>query len=524
MELGLDFRHQSGARGSYLFPEMGGSGGAFLDANEDGRLDVFLVDGGSLTAAPGTLTAHGLFLQTENGRFANVSPASGVQAEGNGTGCAVGDIDNDGHLDLYIACVGRDVLLRGHGDGTFENVTTASGIRAERWSTSVAMLDYDADGWLDLYVACYVDDDRDKECRDAAGRRDFCNPAAYRPVPDVLYHNKGDGTFDDVSGQMLVDQVARRGLGVIAADLDQDGWTDLYVANDGEENFLWLNQEGKGFRELGLLGGCAVNRAGAPEASMGIAVGDVDGDLDLDLLCTHLRQESNTLYRNLGGGMFEDVTPQAGIAAITFPFTGFGTVFTDFDLDCDLDHAVVNGRVVRGTNLRKSVIDPFWDEYAEPNLLFLGDRHGAFIDACDRAGDFCAGLEVSRSLIPGDVDNDGDVDLLETVVEGRPRLYLHQVPRAHHFLEVSVVDATLRRDLLGAQVIVEAGGIKQMRDISTAVSYQCSGDSRAHFGLALVDHVDGIEVRYPGGGRERFPGCRADQHLTVRRGTGSAVR
>ncbi len=522
-ESGLDFVHDAGVDSGYFMPESIGSGGAFLDYDNDGNLDIYLVNGARRgTNDPDRPSPRNrLFRQVHDGAFLDVTETSGLGDAGYGMGVAVGDIDNDGDVDVYITNFGPDALYRNNGDGTFSDISDAAGISNPEWGTSAVFFDYDLDGFLDIYVANYLALDTTVSCSDEAGRRDYCGPGAFLGVPDVLYHNNGDGTFTDVSVASGVARGSSKGLGVVSADLDGDLYPDVYVANDGEANHLWLNQRDGTFRDHALRLGAALNGFGIAEAGMGIALNDVDNDADLDLFVTHLRAESNTLYRNTGDAGFFDETAPAGLAGPSLPYTGFGTGFFDYDHDGDLDLAVANGRVIRGPLLtgegRGAERPGYWDDYAEPNLLFENDGNGRFSDVSDRAPALSRYVENSRGLAFGDVDNDGDIDLLVTNGGGRARLIRNDREQGH-WLMIRAVDPALRRDAIGATITVVVGEKRLQRLIAPGYSFLSSNDPRAHFGLGAAARVDRIIVRWPDGEIETHPGVAADRIITLRKG------
>jgi enediyne biosynthesis protein E4 len=311
-----------------------------------------------------------------------------------------------------------------------------------------------------------------------------------------------------------------KGLGVVTADFNNDGYPDVYVADDGEPNLLWINQKNGAFRNEAPSLGAAINSLGQPEAGMGIDAGDIDSDGDLDLFLTHLSAEKNTLYRNLGASGFQDDSWASGLAGPSVPFTGFGTGFFDFDNDGDLDVAVVNGRIARGNLLLHSSHPSYWDPYAEPNFLFANDGAGHFQNISNRAGSFCSNIQSSRGLAFGDIDNDGDIDLLVTGQGVPARLYRNNTDRKGHWLLVRAIDPALRRDMIGAKIIVNVRGKKLFRGVGPAYSYLCSNDPRVHFGLGAASNYDSVEVDWPGGKIERFAGGRANQILVLQKGHG----
>ena len=406
--------HQTGATGQYAMPEVMGAGLALLDYDGDGDLDVFLVQGGTLAEGAGTGAAGSRLFRNDlrkddprSLRFTDVTPKAGFGPHGYGMGAATGDYDGDGDLDVYVTAFGRDALYRNDGSGTFTDVTDAAGVDDPRWSTSAAFVDYDRDGDLDLFVANYLAFTlaANKVCTDAAGARDYCSPQAYRPVPDRLFRNEGQGRFTDVTEVAGISRAFGAGLGVAVGDYNGDGWLDLYVANDATPNQLWLNQRNGTFADDGLLAGAAVNAAGAPEGSMGIASGDYDADGDEDLFVTNIVGETHVLYANDGTGTFEDARVRAGTAAPTAAMTGFGTAWLDVDHDGWLDLFVANGAVnaiaaQRGTPL------PF----RMRNLLLRNTGMGRLVDVSATSGTAFARMDIGRGTAAGDLDNDGDID------------------------------------------------------------------------------------------------------------------
>jgi hypothetical protein len=517
---GVTFVHEPGSQGEYWLPESMGSGVAVFDYDGDGDLDIYLVNGAWRADTAGkTPPRNALFRQTTDRRFEDVTDVSGLGDTGYGQGVAVGDYDNDGDLDVYVTNVGPDALYRNNGDGTFTDVTRAAGIRNPEWSTSAAFVDFDLDGWLDVYVANYMDHRGIGACIGRQGRPTYCLPQG-PGLPDGLYRNNGNGTFTNVAARVGIAAEARRGLGVVAVDFNDDGWPDIYVANDGQVNNLWISDRGRAFHDAAVRLGAAVNFEGVPEASMGIAVGDAFNDERLHLFLTHLRSEKNTLYRRRGA-TFVDESFGVGLASSSIPYTGFGTGFIDFDHDGDLDLAVVNGHVLEGRPLVARTPRDQWDYFAEPNLLFENLGTGRFRDVSDSARAFSRGaMAATRGLAFGDLDGDGDIDMVETNIARPARVMRNDVARGH-WLIVRAFDPALRRDALGASVTVIAGDRRYRRLAISAYSYASANDPRAHFGLGDVTRIDAIEVVWPGGDRERFPGGTVDRAVTVEKGRGT---
>ena len=516
----LNFVHDPAVEGNYFYPEVMGAGGAFFDYDNDGDLDIYVANGAYRASGKPKLT-HRLFRQENNGTFVDVTLASRLTDTGYGMGVAMGDIDNDGYIDVYVANYGPNKLYRNNGNGTFTEISKQAGIKNSAWGTAAVFFDYDRDGYLDIYVANYVTYDPAVKCTDKSGKRDYCGPQAYQGEADVLYRNNGNGTFSDVSIASGIGKIVSKGLGVVAADFDMDQYPDLYVANDGEPNQLWINQHNGTFLDVALPLGAAVNAAGQAEAGMGIAVGDLDADTDPDLFITHLRGETNTLFRHSGKLGFQDDTASSGLGAFSLPYTGFGTGYFDYDQDGDLDVAVVNGRVTRGPLLTKNNPPKYWDHYAEPNLLYENDGSGKFIAKHEQAGPFCSDIENSRGLAFGDVDNDGDIDLLVTN-DGEPaKLYRNDVKQKGHWLMVQAKDPSLKRDAIGSIITVTVGGKKLVRSVTPGYSYLSYNDPRVHFGLGTATSVEQILVTWPDGSSEKFPAAKADQFLVVEKGKGS---
>jgi hypothetical protein len=528
---GLEFIHVNGAAGELLLPEVIGSGGALIDFDNDGDLDVFAVQGAALAGAgtrdsgsgnravrgPGSrLFRNDLSAESRPGlRFTDVTARSGIIATGYGMGAATGDFDNDGWVDLYVTNLGSNQLLRNNGNGTFTDVTVKSGTDDSRWSTSATFFDYDRDGWLDLFVANYVNfrTDMKRGCFSAGSARDYCNPAVYDPVPDTLFRNNRDGTFSNVTARSGIARPSGRGLGVLASDINGDGWTDLYVANDGDANQLWINERGSGvFKDEALLAGVAVNRMGQPQGSMGVDAGDVDRDGDEDLFVTNLDNEGNTLYLNVGDGLFEDRTAEFGLFKLGF--TGFGTRFVDYDNDGFLDVIVVNG-AVRHLTSQVQKGEPY--PLKQRSQLFHNERGRRFEDVSDSAGSPFAQLQVARGAATGDLDNDGDTDVVIFNNSGAIRVLLNEVGSRRHWLGVRAIDGRVRRDAVQARVEV-VGQRGLARSIHTDGSYCVASDPRVLFGLGSETAAQTVRVHWPGGKAEEFRNLAVDRYWVLEPG------
>ncbi|HTU91133.1 MAG TPA: CRTAC1 family protein [Gemmataceae bacterium] len=521
----VDFQHQAGPVGRYFMPQIMGSGAALLDFDNDGRFDLYFVHNGG----PESSTRNQLYHQTQDGCFEDVSTGSGLDIAGYGMGVAVGDMDNDGWVDVYVSQYGGGRLFRNRGQGRFEEVTRSAGVEQPCWGTSCAFVDYDRDGWLDLIVVNYVDYDPSHKCGPASGKGDYCHPSTFPGSEARLFRNLGrDGKeswlgFRDVT---VSAGLARRapGLGVVCADFNGDGWLDIFAANDAAANLLWINRRDGAFVEEARMRGVAFDGLGNAQSNMGATVGDVDGDGRFDLFISHLTAETHTLWRQTAKGLFEDGTAAARLAMPHWRGTGFGTILTDFDNDGALDIAVANGRVARGPVVSGDGLSPYWGRYAERNQLFRNDGKGVFSDISRGNKAFCGAFAISRGLVWGDFDDDGGIDVVTTAVAGPARFYRNIAAGRGHWLIVRARDPVRKRDAYGAVVSFQAGGRSRIGLINPGQSYLSSGDPRAHFGLGSIDRVEEIRIDWPDGpvqdAAEIFPCGPVDRVVVVERGKG----
>ena len=516
-QAGVAFRHTNGASVDKHLVETMGSGGLFFDYDGDGWIDIFLVDGGSRADANVARNArHRLYRNSGGGTFIDVTERSGIRHREYGMGACAGDVDGDGHADIYITNDGPNVLYRNRGDGTFVDVTAGARVGEPRWSASCAFADLDRDGDLDLWIVNYVNADRVRSpfCGDArAGVRFYCHPLRYDPLPNTVYRNDGGGVFTDVSTASGVGALRANGLGVVITDYDNDGLPDVFVANDTMPNFLFRNTGNLRFVETGLASGIAVGADGKARAGMGIDTGDYDGDGRLDMVITNLDFEMHTVHRGLERGLFAYSTIESGIGYPTLPFVGFGVAFLDFDNDAQLDIAIANGHILdNAPQYRAGSI------YAQRKLLFRNGAMHRFIEVGRMAGPAFAAARVGRGLATGDIDNDGDLDLLVTNNGQAAELLRNDGGNRANALVVRLRGTGGNTDAIGARVRVTSGSRTQMRDIKAGTSYLSQNDLRAHFGLGTAITAERVEVQWPSGRTESVANVPANQIIDVAEG------
>jgi hypothetical protein len=526
-EAGIDFVHVNGMSGELYVPEILAPGVALFDFDNDGDLDVYLVQGSALQLpAPGPegaqlsdrLFRNDLAVGPDGSRtlrFTDVTAASGISSPGYGMGVAAGDVNNDGWVDLYLTKFDApNQLLRNNGNGTFTDVSKTSGTDHRSWSVSASFVDANRDGWLDLYVGNYIrySLENNTQCFGASGALDYCMPEAHQPLQDRFFINRGDGTFVDASVRAGIAREYGPALGVSTADFNGDGWIDIYVANDGKENQLWINKRDGTFENAALLAGVALPVTGKAEASMGVDAGDFDDDGDEDLFITELTSEGSNLFVNDGSGVFDDRSSPSGLGSASVPFTGFGTAWFDYDNDGRLDLLSVNGTVQIIEALRQAK-DPL--PLHQRKLLFHNLGGGRFEEVSSRAGAAFALSEVGRGAAFGDVDNDGDIDVLIGNNNGPTRLLINQIADGRHWIGLRFIGAN-RRDALGARVeFTLQGGAKRWRRARTDGSYASANDPRVLVGLGeSTDPVD-IRVTWPNGKIDTWAQVQVDRYTVL---------
>lgn len=516
---GIAFRHHHGGSGEGYIVEGVAAGLATFDYDRDGRVDVYFLNGAALK---GTLVEHALqnalYRNQGDWTFADTTAAAGVADTGYGLGVTAGDYDQDGFQDLYLNNFGPNVLYRNNGDGTFSDMTAPAGVgNGDKVGAGTCFLDIEGDGDLDLYAANYVDFTYENHVPIVIGQQHYyAGPRHYRPVPDTLFRNNGDGTFTDISGPSGVASVAGTSMGMVCGDFDGDGDTDVFVGNDEAPNFLFQN-DGRGhFTELGLVTGVAYDFSGKENSSMGVDCGDVDNDGRLDLFMTDYQSEMPVFYRNLGAGFFEDATSTARITNDLFPHVTWGTGIVDFDNDGDRDLFIACGHLDR--------IEAIDDRTARrvPNYLLMNTDAGKFVDVSRRCGNGLAVMESSRGASFDDLDNDGRVDVVVLNSQAPPTILRNESATGQHWLQIQLCGVTSNRDGVGARVRVVAGDLVQIAEVHSGRSYQGHHGTRLHFGLGHRDRVDRIEVRWLGGATETFPGIAADQAALLREHSGES--
>lgn len=535
---GLDYTHFNGMTGGFYTPEMMGPGVGLLDYDNDGDLDVYIPQGELLgegepliTPPEGQPLTDRLFRNdlevhpdgTRTLRFTDVTNASGLRSRGYGIGVATGDYDNDGWVDLYVTRFGPNQMFRNLGDGTFLDVSAASGTDDASWGVPATFLDYDRDGFLDLFVGNYLAYTlgTHTQCYAPSGVADYCAPESGFPQSNVLYRNQGNGTFVDVTVTAGLARDFGPALGNATADFNNDGWIDLFVANDQMENQLWINQQDGTFQNMALLSGAALGAGGNAKADMGVDAGDFDNDGDEDLFITELTGQGSTLYVNDGRGLFEDLSAPRGIRGASLPYTGFGAAWIDIDNDGWQDIIAVNGTVTTDIE-RLGPENPF--PLDQRNQVFQNRRDGSFEDVTDRAGAVFNLSEVSRGAAFGDLDNDGDTDLIITNTAGPARLLINAIGQQNEWLGLELRGRQTPRDMLGARVAVMlSDGSTLWRRARADGSYASANDPRVLVGLAEATTELRVRVTWPSGLTEEWSDLPINRYTTLTEGTGGSL-
>lgn len=519
LDVGLDFAQVDGRSGERFYVETTGSGAAFFDFDDDGDLDIYLLTGAATPGSTLDETPRNRLFENRNGRYVDITDQAGVGDETFSMGVCTGDADGDGRLDLMVANYGPDRLYRNLGSGRFEEIGAAAGVNDSRWSSNCAFADVDGDADLDLYVSHYLDADFQNNpfCGDRArGISAYCRPSVFNGVADSLFINSGDGTFvEEGARRGLIQGHEEKGFGVVFSDLDEDGDLDIFVANDSTPNRLYRNDGTGFFEEAGLISGLALSGEGRPTSGMGADIGDIDGDGRQDVVLTNYAMESNGIYRNLGGGVFEDACRTAGVFASSFPEVGWGARLADFDNDGDLDLAVANGHVIDNIEL----FEPD-NTYAQPNRLFLNDGSGVFVDESDAAGAPWREARVSRALTVGDWNSDGRLDVLIGNANDRFQLLENRSETGHHWLGLDLIGPDGNRAAIGARVSASVGGRTMVREVRSGTGFQSQGDLRVHFGLGFAEGPVRVEIRWPDGIRQTETVDRIDRYVPIARDPG----
>ena len=516
----------AGAKQKNYVLEVNGSGVCWFDFNNDGFMDLYLVNGSTLAELQGKKPSQPhrnyLFRNNRDGTFTDVTEAAHVPGSGWGFGCVAADYDNDGYSDLLLTNLGTNTLYHNNGDGTFSDVTVKSGLGGGQiWHAGAAFADYDGDGYLDVYVAGYLDFDvrnpELKTCEYRGVNVHACGPLGYRGAPDALYRNNGDGTFTDVTLKAgVTDQNLYFGFGVIFDDLNGDGKPDIFVGNDSNPNYLYINQGDGTFQETGIPSGAAMNGDGKEMSSMGIAVGDYDNDGLMDLFITTFANDNYVLYHNEGNGLFADHSFQSGLGEATVPYLGWATFFLDYDNDGRKDLFAANGHVY------PEVDGKLAETYRQPLQMFHNLGDGKFREVSRELGLSKMPWHSARGGAFCDYDNDGRIDVLISNIDDRPQLLRNTGKSGGNWLELKLTGTKSNRDAIGAQVKVKSGSLTQYDHVRAGGSFLSSNDPRLHFGLGKNGSADEIEVRWPTGIIERFAPVRANQILTLTEGTGIA--
>ncbi len=508
--------------------ETTGTGVAIFDYDNDGWPDIFIVNGTKLEGFPaGKGPTNHLYRNNHDGTFSDVTDKAGLAHTGWGQGVCVGDYDNDGWEDLYVTYYGKNILYHNNGNGTFSDVSDKAGVggSGKAWGTGCAFIDYDRDGHLDLVVSNYVD--FDLSTTPAPGERAsciwkgvpvMCGPQGLPGSKNILYHNRGDGTFEDVTKRAHIDQTTGHySFSVTTLDFDDDGWTDIFVACDSTPSILYHNNRDGTFTDVAVTAGAAFNEDGRAQAGMGSTVADYNGDGKLDIFKTNFSDDTATLYRNNGDGTFDDVTYRAGLGLNT-QYLGWGTMFLDFDNDTWPDLLLVNGHVYPEVDSQH-----LGSNFQEPRILYYNNGDGKFIDISATAGDGITKPSSSRGLAVGDLWNDGRMSAVVSNMNAPPSLLVNQVRTPNHWVAFRLIGTKSNRDAIGARIRVKAGSRTLIDEVRSGSSFDSNNDMRVHFGLGAAAKIDWVEVRWPTGLLEKFENVEVDGVRTIKEGSGSTA-
>ena len=515
---GLQFHHSDGRSGQRYFLETVGSGAAFFDYNRDGWIDIYFVNGADLPGfrSPQSPTNR-LYHNNGDGTFRDVTDSAEVGDTGYGAGCAVGDYDNDGNLDLYVTNFGANVLYRNNGDGTFTDVTDSAGVGDPRWSLGCAFADYDNDGFVDLYVTNYIDFhfETHTHCTQK-GVATYCPPESFAGMPDTLYRNNGDGTFTNATTIAGVYNKNGKGMGVVFGDYDNDGDVDCYVGNDAGENFLYQNNGNGTFTNVGWMAGVEADENGNVQGTMGVDFGDYGNDGRLDLIAVNYQQQPNALYRNDNGNFFTDTSFAAGMAE-SLPYVGWGVDFFDVDNDGDKDLLIANGHL-------QDTIEQYDDTttYPQHNHLLINNGQGYFLrESVKETGNGLQARQVSRGLATGDYDNDGDLDALICNANDTPQLLRNDSEIQENWILIRTIGTQSNRAGIGTRVKIQTATLIQIDEVRGGSGYLSQNDLRLHFGIGTHEHIDRIEARWPSGIVDTIRDVVPNQIITITEGTHS---
>jgi len=518
--LGIHFKQQASPTSRKYLLETMGSGVALFDYDNDGRLDIFFANGariddpmpkGAIPKKDGPAYWNRLYHQKPDGTFEDVTEKAGVAGTGYSTGVAVGDYDNDGLDDLFVAGYGHSTLYHNNGDGTFTDVTASAGVAGSGWMTSAAWVDYDNDGLLDLVVARYMQWDFDDiYCgHREEGFRSYCHPDLFKPASVLLYHNDGNGKFTEVAAKAGIGKPGK-GLGLAIADYDHDGWMDILLSNDSIPEYLFHNKGNGTFEEVGLPSGIALDGSGASFAGMGVDFEDYNNDGWPDAIITNLANQKYALYANAGDGSFDYTTPTTGLGAITLLHSGWGVRFLDYDNDGWKDLFIVQSHVMDTIEVNEPHL-----RYRESPLLLWNDKGKRFVDVSEQSEAIFEQKWAARGMAIGDIDNDGKVDVVVTSNDGPAWVLRNEMPAQNHWITLKMVGTKSNRDGIGARIEIATSAGKQFATVTTSGSYQSSSDKRVHFGLGPASSINRVEIHWPSGAKQVLSNVKVDQLLTI---------